>query len=410
MKKKTLNLLLINSTTYDPAFPARPSIIELYGKYFVSLGHNITWINPGNTNEIKKTKFNDVDIYVVPDHVFNSFFKKGFNIISHFLKKSDLIENLIKDKNFDLIQTRNSVFDGLLALKIRKKYNIPFVYQLTFINTGNNFNYTNKSAFSSIYQKIAPLIHNYILRKADIIFPISVYMKNYLKNKNLDEQKIFPLPMGVNIKTFFPNQNIDRIKSKYNLQDKKVFIYVGTMAKKRHLDILIRAFSLVKKEVKNVKLLMVGDGSGKEELEKLTRNLNLEKDIIFTGAVPYVEVPKYICLGEIGLSPIPPFNIYKMSSPTKLLEYMASGIPVIGNREILEIRKVISKSNGGILVNFDVKSFAAGMITLGKEEELAKIMGEKGREWVIKNRSYEQMAKKVEKIYIQLIENYIPKF
>ena len=407
MKKKTLNILLINSTPYDPAFPARASIIELYGHYFFSLGHKVTWINPGNTNEIIKTKFNDVDIYVVPDHVFNSFFKKGFNIISHFLKKLDLIENLIKDINFDLIQTRNSVFDGLLALKIRKKFNIPFVYQLTFINPGNNFDYTNKSIFSAIYQKIAPLIHNYILRKANIIFPISVYMKNYLKIKNLDKQKIFPLPMGVNIKRFFPNQNIDSLKSKYNLQDKKVFIYVGTMAKKRHLDILVRAFSLVKKEVKNVKMLMVGDGSGKEELEKLTMNLNMEKDIIFTGAVPYVEVPKYNCLADIGLSPIPPFNIYKMSSPTKMLEYMASGIPVIGNREILEIRNIISKSNGGILVDFDVKSFATGMITLGKKEELAKIMGEKGREWVIKNRSYKQMAKKVEKIYIQLIENYI---
>lgn len=403
MKKKTLNILLLNSTSYNAAFPARPNIVEIYGNHFLSYGHKITWINPGNTNEITKKKYNDIDIYVVPNHAFNSFFKKVFNIISHILKKKKLIEYLIQDLNFDLIQARNSIFDGLLALKMRKKFKIPFVYQLTFINPKNNLDYNNKSIFWVIYQKCAPIIHDYILRKADIIFPISVYMKNYLKNKNLNEQKIFPLPMGVNPKKFFPNQNIDNLKSKYNLQDKKTFIYIGTMAKKRHLDIIVRAFFLVKKDIKNAKMLMVGNGSGKEELEKLTVNLNLENDIIFTGDVPYTEVPKYICLADIGLSPVPPLNIYKMSSPTKMLEYMASGIPVIGNREILDIRNVISKSNGGILVDFDTNSFAAGMIKLARKEELAKVMGEKGRDWVIKNRSYEQMAKKVEEVYIQLL-------
>lgn len=403
MKKKELNILLINSTPYNPAIPARTEIIELYGNHFPYFGHKITWINPGSTNEIIKKKFNDVDIYVVPYHVTNSFFKKGFNIISHSLKKLGLIKNLIQDSNIDLIQARNSVFDGLLALKARKKYKIPFVYQLTFTEPGISFDDNNKSILSTLYQKFASILHDYILRKADAILPTSIYMKYYLRNKVFDEGKIFPLPMCVNTKRFFPNQKIQQLKTKYDLQNKKTFIYIGTMAKIRHLDIIVRAFFLVKKEIKNSKMLMVGDGSGKEELEHLTMNLKMESDIIFTGEVPYSEVPKYICLADIGLSPIPPLFIYKMSSPSKMLEYMASGIPVVGNREILDMRNIISKSKCGILVDFDAKSFATAMITLIKKEELAKNMGESGREWVIKNRSYEQMAKKVEEIYIQLI-------
>jgi len=404
MKEKKLNILLINSTPYNPGFPARTEIIELYGNYFPKLGHNITWINPGNTNQIIKKKFNDVDIYIVPYHVFNSFFRKGFNVISHSLKKLSLIENLVQNSKINLIQARNSVFNGLLALKVRKKYNIPFVYQLTFTETEINFDYNYKSIFSTLYQKFAQVIHYYILKKADLIFPTSVYMKNYLKYRNLEEQKIFPLPMCVNTKTFFPNQRIEKLKSKYDIQNKKIFIYIGTMAKKRYLDIIVRAFFIVKKEVKNAKMLMVGDGSGKKELEKLTANLNMENDIIFTGEVAYTEVPRYICLADIGLSPVPPLNVYIMSSPAKMLEYMACGIPVIGNREIFNMRNIISRSNGGILVDFDAKSFADGMITLAKKEELAKIMGERGREWVVKNRSYEQMAKKVEENYKLLIK------
>ena len=69
------------------------------------------------------------------------------------------------------------------------------------------------------------------------------------------------------------------------------------------------------------------------------------------------------------------------------------------------MKNVISKSNGGILVDFNVKSFSSGMIRLAKNEELAKNKGGKGRQWVNKNRSYEQIAINVEKIYSKFINN-----
>ncbi len=60
-----------------------------------------------------------------------------------------------------------------------------------------------------------------------------------------------------------------------------------------------------------------------------------------------------------------------------MLEYIVCGIPVIGNREIRDIKNVISKSNGGILVDFNAKSFPSGMIRLAKNEELVKIKDQK---------------------------------
>lgn len=408
MNNKKLSILLLNTSKYDPAYPARTEIIEIYGNIFPQFGHDITWVNPGNTNEILKRKFKDVNIYVVPSVpyiVSKSFLKKGFNIITHSLIKLKLVKELIKISNIDIIQTKDNVFDGLIALKIRKKYNIPFIFQLNYIQLETNLGYSNISVLLTLYKKFVLVMLNYLLKKADVIFPISTYMQDYLKKKKFEEQKIFTLPMGVNSKTFSPNQKTEKIKNKYELQDKKIFIYIGTLAKKRHLDIIVKAFSLVKKEVMNAKLLIVGDGDGKGELEKLSTNLNLEKYIIFTGKIPYKSVPKYICLADIGLSPIPPIDNYKMSSPTKMLEYMACGIPVIGNREIMDMKNVISKSNGGILVDFNAESFSTAMIRLAKNEELAKIKGEKGRQWVNKNRSYEQIAMKVEKIYLKFINS-----
>ncbi|MHA1491133.1 MAG: glycosyltransferase family 4 protein [Promethearchaeota archaeon] len=404
MNNKKLSILLLNDMIYDPEYPARTENIEIYGNLFPQFGHRITWVIPGNTNKILKRKFKDVNIYVVPSipyTVSKSLLKKGFNIITHSLIKLKLIKELIKNSNIDIIQTRDDVFNNLIALKIQKKYNIPFARQLNYHQIETDLDYNNKSVLLMLYKKFALVILNYILKKVDLIFPISIYMQNYLKYQKIDKEKIFTLPMGVNSKTFYPNQKTEKIRSKYELQDKKIFIYVGTLAKIRRLDIIVKAFSLVKEEVKNAKLLMVGDGSGKEELEKLSMNLNLEKDIIFTGNIPYKNVPKYICLADIGLSPIIPLDYYKMSSPTKMLEYMACGIPAIGNREIMDMKNVISKSKGGILVDFNTKSFSSGMIRLAKNEELVKIMGEKGRQWVNKNRSYEQLSTKLEKFYLK---------
>ena len=76
------SILLLNNSEFDPAYPARTEIIELYGNIFPKFGHNITWVNPGNTNEIIKRKFKDVNIYVVPSIpyvVFKSFIKRKRN-------------------------------------------------------------------------------------------------------------------------------------------------------------------------------------------------------------------------------------------------------------------------------------------------------------------------------------------
>ncbi|GAG81994.1 unnamed protein product, partial [marine sediment metagenome] len=115
------------------------------------------------------------------------------------------------------------------------------------------------------------------------------------------------------------------------------------------------------------------------------------------------EIPKYICLSDIGLSPIVPSDNYIMSSPTKVMEYLACGIPVVGNREILDMRDIICESKGGILVDFDAESFADGMKALARNNQMKLNMGEDGRKWVINNRSYIEIANKLEKKYYKIL-------
>ena len=151
---------------------------------------------------------------------------------------------------------------------------------------------------------------------------------------------------------------------------------------------------------------MVGDGNDKFNLEKLASSLGLQNDVIFTGQVSYFDMPDFIAASDVCLCPVPPLAIYKVSSPTKLFEYMAMRKPVVANEEIPEQKEIIEKSGGGILVKFDAESFAKGIMELFNDIKRMEEIGRNGYKWVVKYRSYENMAQEVEKKYYEILKNY----
>ena len=406
MNSKILNICIISPDPFDPNMPARPAITEIYGKYLPSFGHDITWLTPSNKSgrQIQEESFKDVNVYTIPRSIASSVLLKIFNLISYFIKEYGLLTTIFKEEKHDIIQVRNCVFSALLALHISRKYNIPFVFQYSFPKGVYKVQKSEKR-HSYYFGKFESYITKYILHKADLIFPISKWMETELIKEGIPESKMMSLPMGVNPELFSSKKDGSKMREKYNLSDAEVILYTGTMDKLRELSIIIHAFSKVREHKDNVKLLMVGDGNDKLNLEKLADGLGIKEDVIFTGQVPYFDVPYFIAAADVCLCPVPPLSIYKVSSPTKMFEYMVMGKPVVANEEIPEQNEVIDESSGGMLVKFEDKSFAEGVIELLNNPERAEEMGGKGHEWVLENRSYENMAREVEKRYFELLDN-----
>lgn len=406
INSRKLNICLLLPDSFDPNMPARPAITEIYGKYLPFLGHKVTWITPSNEREreIQEGVFKEVRVYKIPYPPCSSLIVKIFNNIPFIFRMYTLLTKIFKREGYNIIQVRNSVFEALLALHIKRKYNIPFVFQYSFPKEVYREYRSNKQRF--YFGKFENHITNYILRRADLIFPISKWMEEELVKGGIPESKMMPLPLGVNPELFSIKKDGSNIREKYNLDDARVILYIGAMDKLRHLDILIHAFSKVREHKDNVKLLMVGEGDDKINLEKLASTFGIQNDVIFTGQVSYFDVPYFIAAANVCLCPVPPLSIYKVSSPTKMFEYMAMGKPVVANEEIPEQKEVIEESGGGVLVKFGYESFAEGIIKLLEDPEGAKERGIKGNEWVVRNRSYEMMAREVEKRYYELLESY----
>ena len=407
MRTRKLNLCLILPDPFNPNFPARPAITEIYGKYLPSFGHRIIWITPSykSGRHVQEDSFNEIKIYTIPRSQYSSLPLKIIDFILYYAKEYFFLTTIFKEEMSDIIQVRNDVFSALLAIRIRRKYKVPFVFQYSFPK-GVYKEQKLEKRHLFFFGKFKNYIIKYILNEADLIFPISKWMEEDLINENIPKSKMMPLPMGVNPDLFSVNKNGSNIRDKYCLNKSQIILYIGTMDELRQLSKIIHAFAKVRKYKSNVKLLMVGDGNDKLNLEKLADDLGIKDDVVFTGQVPYFDVPFFIAAADICMCPVPPLSIYKISSPTKMFEYMACEKPVVANEEIPEQKEVIEESGGGILVKFEAESFADGIIGLLDNPDKAKEMGIKGHEWVVKNRSYENMARAVEKKYFELLESY----
>ena len=391
--------------------PARPEIIEIYGNCFPRLGHKVTWIMAakGSKKEIQELPFGDAHIFTIPYHTTSFLPKKIFAKLVFLWKERRLACRIIQREGCNIIQANNSIFEGLLAISLKRKYKIPFILRYSFPAAEASLErhklHSSKVPYLLIIARVMRFAWPFVMRHADLILPTSKWMGEELTRSGIDREKILPVPNAVNTYLFSPTTGGEQIRVKYNLSGSKTVIYQGIMDKLRHLDVLFYALALVKQKRQNVKLLMVGDGDDRTNLEKLTRNLGLGDEVVFTGRVPYFEVPQFIAAADVGVSPVPPLDIYKVSSPLKLFEYMGVAKPVVANEEIPEHKEILEQSEGGILVPFTPEAFAYAIIELLNNPEKAVEIGRRGREWVLKNRSYEVLARQVEEKYLQLLEH-----
>ncbi len=402
-----LKICMLLPDEYDPNAPAKPAVREIYGNCFPKMGHKVTWIMPvkAKQKEPQEATFGKVRIRTISRDPDSRSVKKIIAFARFSWKEMKLVSKIIGTENSDIVQARNGMLEGLIGIYLKKKHRIPFVFQYTFPNSRAILEHKlYSSKISYLRAKVEHFIIPIIMRHADLILPISKWMEEELNTSSIAKDKMFPIPMGVNAELFSPDVDGETIRSKYNLSSSKTVVYQGAMEKGRQLEVLIHALVLVKAKDQDIKLLMVGDGNSKIDLEELVQNLGLESNVIFTGRVPYFEIPRFIAAADLAVSPVPPLDIFKVSSPTKLFEAMAMAKPVIANEEIPEHKEVIEESMGGSLVPFTPDGFAEAIIDLLNYSEKSAKIGIMGREWVMCNRNYEKMAREVEKRYYELLE------
>jgi glycosyltransferase involved in cell wall biosynthesis len=114
--------------------------------------------------------------------------------------------------------------------------------------------------------------------------------------------------------------------------DDKVLMYMGSFFYFSGLLEVIRSFHEANYRSAGFKLVLVGGGEQDAELRTLVRELKLETNVIFTGFVDYKVLGDYLQLADIFINPMKPDLVSNTAFPHKVLQYMASGRPVVSTK------------------------------------------------------------------------------
>jgi glycosyltransferase involved in cell wall biosynthesis len=176
------------------------------------------------------------------------------------------------------------------------------------------------------------------------------------------KNKIGYFQTGVNFRMFDPSES-SSLRELLKLETRFIVIYHGVLSPNRGLQNVIKAIAICKRRIPHILFMMVGTGAGESELKNITKELRLEKNVLFTGGVPFKMVPDYIKSADVGIIPLPAIDWWNVSSPIKLKEYLAMQIPIIAT-DIPAHRLVVNKTGGATLIkNHDPRSIAQAILT-----------------------------------------------
>ena len=251
-------------------------------------------------------------------------------------------------------------------------------------------------------RKILYLSENINYKLANKIVAVTKGIKDGIVEQfNVDPQKIHVISNGANIDLFKP---LDQNKCKLELElDPSInyVCFVGNLAIWQGVEYLIQAAPLILSKCPNVNFLIVGDGIMKDKLIQLATNSGYFDKFLFTGSIPYEDVPIYINCSDVCVLPKKP--IKSGYSPLKLYEYMACGKPIVAtNTDGFEI---LEKSNAGILIDpTQNKVFSDAVVHLLKSKELRYQMGLNGHNCIVANHSWAAVSDQIKNIFDEIVD------
>lgn len=332
------------------------------------------------------------DVYVVTSGKRNLMEKPNQNVIVYRCSNSGL--NLFDSSVFwlkaffaltkikpDIVHCQ-AIPMGVPAFLFKQLYRKPYIVWC------HGFDVYNPWKFKKIISRA-------VLNSADAVIALTNHMREMLqKSCNKD---IAIIPNSLNVKKFeSASKNLNQEELGIEKED-RIILFVGTLNPVKGLQYLVEAFKTISRKIPKAKLLLVGDGPERRNLENMVKKNGLEDKVSLIGRVENDEVPKYMTIADVFVLPSlsESFGIVN-------LEAMACGLPIVATR-VDGIPEVVNDPENGFLVEpMNSGQIAAKVILLLENDALREKMGKTNREKA-KEYGLEKIIGKIEKIYSEVL-------
>ncbi len=272
---------------------------------------------------------------------------------------------------------------GLLAEGLRRRAGVERAVAITH---GHEIGWAALPGARGLLRRIA--------RGNDVVTYLTDYQHTRLDRALHGLTDLARLAPGVDVDAFHPGVDGTVVRKRHGLADRPVIVCVSRLVPRKGQDMLIRALPTIRRRVPGAALLLVSGGPYRDKLARLAREQGVESDVVFTGSVPWAELPEHYAAGDV----------YAMPCRTRArgldveglgivyLEASATGLPVIGGDSGGAPDAVREGETGHVVGGRDLQALTARLTDLLTDPAKARAMGAAGRSWVESDWRWETQA------------------
>ncbi|MGW8391231.1 glycosyltransferase [Pseudoduganella sp. HUAS MS19] len=324
-------------------------------------------------------------------------------------------------RSHDAVQVRDMVSIGLLALALARLKGLPMVYWLSYLMSEGRIERAQDElarlparrrlrrlrARLVLAKGLAErwLLYRVLLPRADHVFVQSEAMARLVAQHGVPAGRISAVPMGVDMEAVARHGAQPAACSWQGWEGRPVVAYLGTLDRARCLERVLDALVLVRRELPAACLLLIGSSPRQDDVPLLlaaARERGLDGAVQVTGWLPPAQAWQYLLGAQAAISYVPRGALYDVSSPTKLLEYLALGMPCVGN-DIPDQEAVLAASGAGWLADSTPQAMAEALLAILRDPQAARARAAAGPAYIEAARSYRVLGEAVAQRYQNLV-------
>ena len=306
--------------------------IHEFPELLAKAGHDVTFFHfQEGASRAKKNLFRKKEIVgrvvaeakltLIGPHQFGVFW---FDRLWATLSSWPALFGLFRENKFDVVLNYAVPTFGLQALIVSTIYKSPFIHRA--LDSSHEIR-------ESIFRLPILWAEKLMYRFSPVLSANNAAMQRYCEN--LAGRK---KPSVVN----YPPLDIAHFSNRVPDPDLRkrlgiaptdpVITYMGSFFYFSGLPEVLKRFAQLVPRGSSTKILLIGGGEQEGELRKIVTDLGLSEQVIFTGFVSYDDLPEYLALSTVAINPLEISQVASIAFPNKVLQYLATGIPVVSTR------------------------------------------------------------------------------
>ena len=390
-----MNIALFTDT-YPPFINGVSTSVYNLAHTLLDHGHNVIVVTPRSDDGEMEYKDN---VLRIPGFEMKKLY--GYRLTKFY---SSQAYNIVKEFDPDVIHNQTDSTVGIFAKICSRQLNVPIVY--TYHTSIEDYTYyVTKGFFDRLAKKIVRSYSNSVAKSSTEYITPSIKIKEFMRYAGNDIY-MNVIPTGINFSLFQSDkvdlEKVKEFKNKRGITDKtKIFLILGRVAKEKSMDISIRCFAHYhfKHPEVDKRLIIVGDGPQRAELEVIVNELKINDVTEFIGAVPASEVPFYYNIADIYTSA----SVTETQGLT-FMEAMVSGAIVIARYDDNLNDVIIDGKTGFFFTNEETFAAKVEKIFDMDEEKLNQI--KKNALDICDVYSIENFYKNIMEVYNRAIRKY----